>query len=80
MVGAAAAQRGAGAVALLGGRRGVPFADAAAEHDLVDGSGLGVGHLDESDVGEVEFAGVDDLDGEDLVAGGEAAQRAFPGG
>jgi len=34
----------------------------------------------QSDVGKVEFAWVDDLHGEDLMAGGEAAHRAFPGG
>src|SRR5690606_12407876 len=80
VVGSGAAQGVAGAGALRGGGRGVAFADAAAEDDLVDGSGLGVGHLDEADVGEVEFAGVDDLDGEHLVAGGEAAQGPFPVG
>ncbi len=77
--GAGAAQRLPGVLALRGCGLGVRGAGSAVEHDLADGTGFGVGEVDDTDVGEVEFTGVDDLDGEDLVAGGEGAQGFLPG-
>ncbi len=58
----------------------VPLAQlAVAGVDLGRGTGLGVGEHEGADIGERQLAGVDDLDGQDVVAHGEPAQPVGPG-
>ena len=63
------------------GLRGLGVADAQGGVTGVDdppAPGLGVGHGQRADVGQVQLARVDHLDGDDVVAAGEGPQRVVP--
>ncbi len=60
------------------GGGGVPLPEGGAGLDLPLAPGLGVDQLDHPDIGQGQLPGVDDLDGQHLVAVGEAPQRPLP--
>ena len=65
-------------LALVAGGGGVALPQVPGGVDLALGAGLGIDQLDHADVGQGQLPGVDDLDGEDLVARGQAPQRTLP--
>ena len=79
--GARPADGGRDRATLGGGSGGVPGAQLrVAGLHLVHGTGLRVGDGDHADVGQLQFPGVEDFDGEHVVTDGQFAQWPVPAG